>query len=98
MLEIVNDRFCPPDNTCSPPVPKPGICISQRLRTDLFFPRARGRDRRAEAPAVAAYPAACYSCFGCASDRCREMTQADNLTVDATLDATGLLCPLPVLK
>ena len=26
------------------------------------------------------------------------MTQADNLTVDATLDATGLLCPLPVLK
>jgi len=26
------------------------------------------------------------------------MTRADNLTVDATLDATGLLCPLPVLK
>jgi tRNA 2-thiouridine synthesizing protein A len=26
------------------------------------------------------------------------MTQAGNLTVDATLDATGLLCPLPVLK
>jgi len=26
------------------------------------------------------------------------MTQADNLTVDATLDATGFLCPLPVLK
>jgi len=26
------------------------------------------------------------------------MTQADNLTVEATLDATGLLCPLPVLK
>jgi len=25
------------------------------------------------------------------------MTQADNLTVEATLDATGLLCPLPVL-
>ena len=30
--------------------------------------------------------------------RCREMTQAGNVTVDATLDATGLLCPLPVLK
>jgi tRNA 2-thiouridine synthesizing protein A len=29
---------------------------------------------------------------------CREMTQLGNLTVDATLDATGLLCPLPVLK
>src|SRR5258707_15181697 len=29
---------------------------------------------------------------------CREMTQADKTTVDATLDATGLLCPLPVLK
>jgi tRNA 2-thiouridine synthesizing protein A len=27
-----------------------------------------------------------------------EMTQAGNITVDATLDATGLLCPLPVLK
>ena len=26
------------------------------------------------------------------------MTQTDNLTVDATLDATGMLCPLPVLK
>ena len=26
------------------------------------------------------------------------MTQARNVTVDATLDATGLLCPLPVLK
>jgi len=26
------------------------------------------------------------------------MTQLGNLTVDATLDATGLLCPLPVLK
>jgi len=26
------------------------------------------------------------------------MTQAGNATVDATLDATGLLCPLPVLK
>jgi tRNA 2-thiouridine synthesizing protein A len=26
------------------------------------------------------------------------MTQADKMTVDATLDATGLLCPLPVLK
>jgi len=26
------------------------------------------------------------------------MKQADNATVDATLDATGLLCPLPVLK
>ena len=26
------------------------------------------------------------------------MTQADNLMADATLDATGLLCPLPVLK
>jgi tRNA 2-thiouridine synthesizing protein A len=26
------------------------------------------------------------------------MTQAANVTVDATLDATGLLCPLPVLK
>jgi hypothetical protein len=27
-----------------------------------------------------------------------EMTQTGNITVDATLDATGLLCPLPVLK
>jgi tRNA 2-thiouridine synthesizing protein A len=26
------------------------------------------------------------------------MMQLGNLTVDATLDATGLLCPLPVLK
>jgi tRNA 2-thiouridine synthesizing protein A len=26
------------------------------------------------------------------------MTQAGNVTVDATLDATELLCPLPVLK
>jgi tRNA 2-thiouridine synthesizing protein A len=26
------------------------------------------------------------------------MTQAGEVTVDATLDATGLLCPLPVLK
>ena len=26
------------------------------------------------------------------------MTQADKTTADATLDATGLLCPLPVLK
>jgi tRNA 2-thiouridine synthesizing protein A len=26
------------------------------------------------------------------------MTQANNIRVDATLDATGLLCPLPVLK
>ena len=26
------------------------------------------------------------------------MTQSGNVTVDATLDATGLLCPLPVLK
>jgi len=26
------------------------------------------------------------------------MTQAGNATVDAILDATGLLCPLPVLK
>ncbi len=26
------------------------------------------------------------------------MTQAGNLTADATLDAKGLLCPLPVLK
>ena len=26
------------------------------------------------------------------------MTQARNVTVDTTLDATGLLCPLPVLK
>ena len=26
------------------------------------------------------------------------MTQAGDTTVDATLDATGLLCPLPVLK
>jgi tRNA 2-thiouridine synthesizing protein A len=26
------------------------------------------------------------------------MTQAGNATVDATLDAKGLLCPLPVLK
>jgi tRNA 2-thiouridine synthesizing protein A len=26
------------------------------------------------------------------------MTQARNVAVDATLDATGLLCPLPVLK
>jgi tRNA 2-thiouridine synthesizing protein A len=26
------------------------------------------------------------------------MTLAGNVTVDATLDATGLLCPLPVLK
>jgi len=26
------------------------------------------------------------------------MTQHGNLTLDATLDATGLLCPLPVLK
>jgi len=26
------------------------------------------------------------------------MTQADKMAVDATLDATGLLCPLPVLK
>jgi tRNA 2-thiouridine synthesizing protein A len=26
------------------------------------------------------------------------MTQAGNLTVDATIDARGLLCPLPVLK
>jgi tRNA 2-thiouridine synthesizing protein A len=26
------------------------------------------------------------------------MTQAVTVTVDATLDATGLLCPLPVLK
>jgi len=26
------------------------------------------------------------------------MKQAGNATVDATLDATGLLCPLPVLK
>ena len=26
------------------------------------------------------------------------MTQAGNLAADATLDATGLLCPLPVLK
>jgi len=24
--------------------------------------------------------------------------QGDNITADATLDATGLLCPLPVLK
>jgi tRNA 2-thiouridine synthesizing protein A len=29
---------------------------------------------------------------------CRAMTQADKVTVDTTLDATGLLCPLPVLK
>jgi tRNA 2-thiouridine synthesizing protein A len=28
----------------------------------------------------------------------QEMTQAHNSGVDATLDATGLLCPLPVLK
>jgi tRNA 2-thiouridine synthesizing protein A len=27
-----------------------------------------------------------------------KMTQAGNITVDAILDATGLLCPLPVLK
>jgi tRNA 2-thiouridine synthesizing protein A len=27
-----------------------------------------------------------------------EMTQADKTMADATLDATGLLCPLPVLK
>jgi tRNA 2-thiouridine synthesizing protein A len=26
------------------------------------------------------------------------MTQAGNVTLDATLDVTGLLCPLPVLK
>ena len=26
------------------------------------------------------------------------MTQVDQIMVDATLDATGLLCPLPVLK
>jgi tRNA 2-thiouridine synthesizing protein A len=26
------------------------------------------------------------------------MTQAGNLSADATLDAKGLLCPLPVLK
>jgi tRNA 2-thiouridine synthesizing protein A len=26
------------------------------------------------------------------------MTQAGDMMVDATLDATGLLCPLPVLK
>ena len=26
------------------------------------------------------------------------MTRAANLTADAMLDATGLLCPLPVLK
>jgi len=26
------------------------------------------------------------------------MTQTGNVTVHATLDATGLLCPLPVLK
>jgi tRNA 2-thiouridine synthesizing protein A len=26
------------------------------------------------------------------------MMQAANITVDATLDTTGLLCPLPVLK
>ena len=26
------------------------------------------------------------------------MTQTENTAVDATLDATGLLCPLPVLK
>jgi tRNA 2-thiouridine synthesizing protein A len=26
------------------------------------------------------------------------MTQVHNVTADATLDATGLLCPLPVLK
>ena len=26
------------------------------------------------------------------------MTQSSDLKVDATLDATGLLCPLPVLK
>jgi tRNA 2-thiouridine synthesizing protein A len=26
------------------------------------------------------------------------MTQSGDTTVDATLDATGLLCPLPVLK
>lgn len=26
------------------------------------------------------------------------MMQADKVTVDAILDATGLLCPLPVLK
>jgi tRNA 2-thiouridine synthesizing protein A len=30
--------------------------------------------------------------------RFRAMMQADKVTVDATLDATGLLCPLPVLK
>src|SRR5207253_10008768 len=28
----------------------------------------------------------------------RALTQGDNTAVDATLDATGLLCPLPVLK
>jgi tRNA 2-thiouridine synthesizing protein A len=32
------------------------------------------------------------------SCRVRVMTQARNVAVDATLDATGLLCPLPVLK
>ena len=26
------------------------------------------------------------------------MTRVDKVTVDVTLDATGLLCPLPVLK
>lgn len=26
------------------------------------------------------------------------MTQSNNATADTTLDATGLLCPLPVLK
>src|SRR5262244_2229055 len=29
---------------------------------------------------------------------CREMTETDKIAADATLDATGLLCPLPVLK
>jgi tRNA 2-thiouridine synthesizing protein A len=34
----------------------------------------------------------------CGPFQVRVMTQAHNVTADATLDATGLLCPLPVLK
>jgi len=52
----------------------------------------------AQGGAVAANRADLLDSFQWNFVRCREMTEAGNVTVDATLDATGLLCPLPVLK
>jgi tRNA 2-thiouridine synthesizing protein A len=95
-------HFGTPDITCFPHFEYMNL---NGLNLISILPRARGAGRfaggsfgRESLLPIRQLVTFVFACASALPTGCREMTQLGNLTVDATLDATGLLCPLPVLK